>query len=107
MAGMRVRLLGRVDVLVDATVREVPGLRRKAVLAALALQPGEVVSTDRLIDVVWGDEPPANTLATLHNHMSRLRTVLGDRNVILRRGHGRFSACPGGLPGSRDRQRRR
>ncbi|MEN3307318.1 MAG: hypothetical protein V7603_3520 [Micromonosporaceae bacterium] len=85
---MRVRLLGTVDVLVEATAREVPGLRRKAVLAALALQPGEIVSTDRLADVVWGDNPPANTLATLHNHVSRLRTILGRRAAIVGRAPG-------------------
>ena len=46
---MQVRLLGPVDVLVDGEPRPVRGLRRKAVLAVLALHGGEVVSTDRLV----------------------------------------------------------
>ena len=51
---MQVRLLGPVDVVVDGAPRPVRGLRRAAVLATLALHPGQVVGTDRLIDVVWG-----------------------------------------------------
>src|SRR2546425_163455 len=45
---VRIRLLGPVDVVVDGEVRLVSGLRRKAVLATLALHGGEVVSTGRL-----------------------------------------------------------
>src|SRR5437667_7154007 len=51
---MQVRLLGPVDVAVDGVSRPVRGLRRKSVLAVLALHRGEVVGTDRLINVVWG-----------------------------------------------------
>ena len=50
---MQVRLLGPVDVTVGGCPSGA-GLRRKAVLAALALHAGDVVSTDRLIDIVWG-----------------------------------------------------
>ena len=52
---MAVRLLGPIDVVVDQEPRPVSGLRRKAVLATLALHAGEIVSTDRLADIVWGD----------------------------------------------------
>src|SRR2546429_569464 len=51
---MQVRLLGPVDVTLEGAAREVPGLRRKAILAALALKPGEVLSTDWLLDIGWG-----------------------------------------------------
>ncbi|MEU5259700.1 BTAD domain-containing putative transcriptional regulator [Amycolatopsis sp. NPDC021455] len=84
---MRVRLLGSIDVLVDGVPRAVPGRRLKAVLAALALQPGQVVSTDGLIDIVWGDAK-APTTATVQSHMSHLRRILGDRGVILARSPG-------------------
>src|SRR5882672_3479537 len=79
---MRVRLLGSVDVVADGTTREVPGLRRKAVLAALALHPRRVVGTDRLVDIVWGDTAPVTVFNTLQTHVSYLRRVLGDRTVI-------------------------
>ena len=85
---MQVRLLGPIDVTVDGVPRSVPGLRRKAVLAALAIGRGEVVSTDRLIDVVWGADPPATALNTLQRHISYLRQVLGSKDAILARPPG-------------------
>jgi len=85
---MQVRLLGPVDVVVDGEPRPVRGLRRKAVLAVLALQAGEVVSTDQLTDVVWGEATPATAANTLQSHMSYLRTVLGDKCAILARAPG-------------------
>jgi DNA-binding SARP family transcriptional activator len=85
---MQVRILGPVDVMVDGEPRPVRGLRRKAVLAVLALQAGEVVSTDRLTDVVWGQAAPATAVNTLQSHMSYLRTVLGDKCAILAQAPG-------------------
>jgi len=82
-----IRLLGTVDVVLDGEVRPVRGLRRKAVLATLALHGGDVVSTDRLADAVWGECAPA-ALNTLQSHVSYLRTVLEDRAAILARPPG-------------------
>ena len=67
----------------DGAVRTVSGLRRKAVLATLALRVGEIVSTDRLADIVWGDDAPSTALNTLQSHVSHLRTVLGSKEAIL------------------------
>jgi DNA-binding SARP family transcriptional activator len=83
MAEMWVRLLGPVDVVVDGVPRPVRGLRRKAVLAVLALHRGEVVSTDRLADVVWGDDPPATPVNTLQSHVSHLRRIFGSQAAIV------------------------
>jgi DNA-binding SARP family transcriptional activator/tetratricopeptide (TPR) repeat protein len=80
---MRVRLLGPVDVMPGSEAKPVSGLRRKAVLATLALQAGEVVSTGRLVDAVWGGCPPA-ALNTLQSHVSYLRTVLGKAAIVAR-----------------------
>src|SRR5690242_3801197 len=85
---MRVRLLGPVDVVAGGAVRPVSGLRRKAVLAVLALQHGDVVRTDQLADAVWGDAPPATSLNTLQRHISYLRQVLGSRDAIVARPPG-------------------
>ena len=76
-----VRLLGPVDVLAG-TPRLVAGLRRKAVLAVLALHVGEVVSIDRIVDVVWGERPPATVASGLHNTIAYLRGLFGDRSLI-------------------------
>ena len=85
---MEVRLLGPVDVRVDGAPRPVRGRRRTSLLAALALHPGEVVSADRLIDIIWDDDPPANAAITLQSHVSHLRHALGDRTVIPARSAG-------------------
>ena len=85
---MRVRLLGPVDVITDGVSQPVSGLRRKAVLAVLALHPGEVVSSGRLADVLWGDAPPATAQNTLQRHVSHLRDVLGNRAAIVGRPPG-------------------
>jgi DNA-binding SARP family transcriptional activator/tetratricopeptide (TPR) repeat protein len=79
---MHVRLLGPVDAVVDGEPRPVPGLRRKAILATLALHPATVVSLDQLADVVWGDAVPSAPRATLQRHVSYLRAVLGGATVI-------------------------
>jgi DNA-binding SARP family transcriptional activator/tetratricopeptide (TPR) repeat protein len=80
---MRVRLLGPVDVMSGDEIRPVSGLRRKAVLATLALQAGEVVSTGRLVDSVWSEAAPA-ARNTLQSHVSYLRTVLGKAAIVAR-----------------------
>ena len=85
---MQVRLLGPVDVTVEGTPRPVVGLRRRAVLAALALQPGRVVSTERLIDLVWGEAAPVTAKNTLQSHISALRRLLGSRTAIRARSPG-------------------
>jgi len=80
---MRVRLLGPIDVVVDEASRPVRGLRRTAVLAVLALHRGEIVGTDRLVDVVWPGGPPVTAVNTLQSHISHLRRVLGSRTAIV------------------------
>src|SRR5262245_35516834 len=70
------------------TVRPVHGVRRKAVLAVLGLRVGEIVSTDHLVDVVWGEHAPPTAPATLQNHISYLRGLLGDRSAIVARAPG-------------------
>jgi DNA-binding SARP family transcriptional activator len=85
---MRIRLLGPVDVMVDGEARMVSGLRRKAVLATLALHGGEVVSVGRLADAVWGETAPSTVRNTLQSHVSYLRTLLGNKNAIVGRPPG-------------------
>jgi DNA-binding SARP family transcriptional activator len=47
------------------------------VLALLLLEPGRVVSVDRLIDALWGDQPPRTAQTSLQNFISQLRKTLG------------------------------
>jgi DNA-binding SARP family transcriptional activator/tetratricopeptide (TPR) repeat protein len=83
-----VRLLGPVDVVVEGVARPVSGLRRRAVLAVLGLAAGEVVGTERLVDVVWDGQPSAVGLNALQTHVSHLRRVLGSPAAIVARGSG-------------------
>ena len=53
-----------------------PARKPRSILAALALTPGSTTSADRLVDLVWGDDPPAGAHGTLHAYISGLRRVL-------------------------------
>ncbi|MFI6502277.1 BTAD domain-containing putative transcriptional regulator [Nonomuraea typhae] len=76
---MRVGLLGPFEVRnLDGDVVEVPGVRLRALLAALALEPGRIVSRARLVDWIWGERPPADEVNAVQALVSRLRRVLPD-----------------------------
>lgn len=55
---------------------------QRRVLSVLLLHVGQSLGTERLIDRVWGDQPPTTARAALHTHISALRKRLGD-GVIL------------------------
>jgi len=63
----------------DGRPLELGGARPRAVLALLLADPGRTVSTDRLIDEVYGQEPPAGAANALQSQISRLRRRLGVR----------------------------
>ena len=60
------------------------GKRPRAVLAMLLLRPNETVSTDRLIDAVWGEAAPAKAQAALQVHVHALRKALGAGRIVTR-----------------------
>ena len=78
---MEFRILGPLEVREGERVLPLGGARRRAVLALLLLDANRVVSVERLVDGVWGDAPPASALASLQNHLGRLRQQLGERLV--------------------------
>jgi DNA-binding SARP family transcriptional activator len=57
------------------------------VLAILVLHAGEVVSTERLIDELWGERPPASAAKTIQVYVSNLRKALGE-GMLITRGRG-------------------
>ncbi|MFI7188991.1 AfsR/SARP family transcriptional regulator [Nocardia nova] len=74
---MLVGLLGPVMVeAADGTRASVGGPRVRALLGLLALEAGRVVPVARLVDGVWGEDPPAGTANALQTLASRLRTAL-------------------------------
>jgi DNA-binding SARP family transcriptional activator len=66
------RALGAVTICVDGEPVPVGGEKPRRLLAALILHRGTVVSTGRLMDVVWGDDVPDTGLSTLQAYVSRL-----------------------------------
>src|SRR4051812_4264448 len=57
---------------------EGPGGRgeKRALLEALLLHANEPVSSERLLDALWGDRPPATAASALLGHVSQLRKLL-------------------------------
>ena len=85
---MAFRILGRLEAEVDGRTVDLPSRRERALLAALLLEVGEVLSTDTLIDSVWGDPAPASARHMVHEYVSRLRAALLDASVIVTRAPG-------------------
>ncbi|EIV96216.1 BTAD domain-containing putative transcriptional regulator [Frankia sp. QA3] len=73
---MDIRLLGPVQLLRSGLVVDVGRPQRCLVLAALAADAGRPVSTETLIQRVWGDDGPDHARRSLHAHVSRLRRLL-------------------------------
>src|SRR5262245_53963010 len=74
--GAEFRILGQLQVVVDGEERPVSGEKLQALLGRLLLEPNRPVATERLIDDLWGDSPPATTRQSLHAHVTRLRRLL-------------------------------
>ncbi|RCV49573.1 BTAD domain-containing putative transcriptional regulator [Marinitenerispora sediminis] len=86
---MRFGILGPVDVrLADGSPLAVGGPRVRALLALLLLDAGRPVGTDRLLDGLYGAEPPAAAANALQSQVSRLRRALrpvsGGRELVER-----------------------
>ncbi|MEW1780331.1 BTAD domain-containing putative transcriptional regulator [Streptomyces sp. NPDC086777] len=71
-----VRLLGPVEVWDGGRRAPLGGSRPLAVLAALVVHLGEVISTERLVDFVWDEEAPATAGALVATHVSAVRRAL-------------------------------
>lgn len=70
---MRVLVLGPVEVRATGGVVNLGGPKPKALLSALLMQARQVVSTERLIDLIWDDSPPQSANALVHTYVSALR----------------------------------
>jgi DNA-binding SARP family transcriptional activator len=92
---MDFRILGPLQILQDGLDVAPAGSKRRALLALLLVHVNETLSSDRLIDQLWGEHPPPTAAKTLQAHVSRLRKDLataaagnGADGVILTREHG-------------------
>ena len=74
--GLEFAVLGTLEVRRDGRVLSLVGLRQRALLAILLLHAGEVVSSDRLIDDLFGEEASSGAANALQQAVSRLRRAL-------------------------------
>src|SRR6476620_4878949 len=75
---LQICLLGPIEIVVDDEPRPVVGARQRTLLAFLALHADEAVSSERLIDALWGANPPPTAQASLRVAVSKLRRLLGE-----------------------------
>src|SRR6266508_1096204 len=91
---MRFGVLGPVAAWTDAGAAvPVPGLKVRALLADLLVHSGRPVSSDRLVDDLWGADHPANPSGALQVRVSQLRKALDDaepgaRDLVVSRSPG-------------------
>jgi DNA-binding SARP family transcriptional activator len=74
---MEFGILGPLEVREEDRVLPVTGAKQRALLAILLLHPNEVVSSGRLIDELWSEEPPGSGSTALQVRVSQLRKTLG------------------------------
>ena len=95
---MELRILGPFQVF-DDSGREVglPTGRERALLAALVLRRGEVVSVDALLEALWGDAAPSTAVKAVQGYVSHLRRVLGSDGAIVALGFGQSARTSASL----------
>src|SRR5688572_2483062 len=77
-------ILGELEVADGERALVLGGAKQRAVLAILILHRGEAVSTERMIDELWGERPPATAAKTVQVYVSHLRKILGEGAVVTR-----------------------
>ena len=81
---MEFRVLGPLEVVEDGRTLSLGGVKQRVLLASLLLRANEVVSTDTLIDQLWGESPPATAAKAVQVYVSALRKELGDGVLVTR-----------------------
>ena len=91
------RILGPLEVSDETGPLLLGGLKQRAVLALLLLEAGRVVSVDRLVDALWGEQPPRTAVTSLQNFVSQLRKTLGAELLETKPPGYRLNVRPGEL----------
>lgn len=93
--GLSIGVLGPLSVHRGGTAVALPSTRQRLLLALLALQPGQSVPADAIVDVLWGEHPPRTCRSLVHTHVARLRRLLEpDRVIAATRGGYRLDHDP-------------
>jgi DNA-binding SARP family transcriptional activator/streptogramin lyase len=78
------RILGPLELVGGADRPPVEAPKLRALLGVLLLHPNEVVSSERLIDELWGERPPPTAAKTVQTYVSQLRRALGPDAIVTR-----------------------
>jgi DNA-binding SARP family transcriptional activator len=76
MAGLEVRVLGPLEVFRDGVALDLGAPRQRALLVALVLRANQLVPIERLLDDLWGEDPPARARHSIHVYVANLRKLL-------------------------------
>ena len=79
---IEVCLLGPVALSINGTPRDLGSPKQRCVFAVLALSAGQVVSVDRLVQEVWGEEAGDSAVSTLQVYISRIRRSFGEQSAV-------------------------
>ena len=101
---VRIRLLGGVSATDGGRPVDVGPAKCQTVLAVLVLAAGSAVPVPRLVDLVWGEEPPRTAEKTLQSYVVRLRRALGAGAIVRVGAAYRLTVHPEALDVARFRQ---
>src|SRR5688572_84816 len=79
---MEFHILGPLQVVDHGRLVKLGGSKQRSLLAFLLLHPNQVVSRDRLIDELWGGQPPDTAATAIQVHVSQLRKALGPDVIV-------------------------
>jgi DNA-binding SARP family transcriptional activator len=94
---MDFRLLGPLEASEQDRPLPLGGVKQRSLLAILLLNANELVSSDRLIDQLWGGSPPATASKSIQVYVSRLRKALGEGRIATHPPGYILRASPGEL----------
>ncbi|MGB3185661.1 MAG: BTAD domain-containing putative transcriptional regulator [Ornithinimicrobium sp.] len=71
-------ILGALRIVADGREVALDSPKQRSLLGALLIEVGSVVSTDRLAEIMWGEDRPADPAGAVHTHVFRLRGLLAE-----------------------------
>ncbi|WP_412542615.1 BTAD domain-containing putative transcriptional regulator [Longispora sp. K20-0274] len=74
--GVELRLLGPIEAVGPAGPAVLSSARQRALVGLLALRPGLPVTASRLVQALWGMDPPRTAVRTLQSHLTRAKQAL-------------------------------
>ncbi|HEU5064707.1 MAG TPA: BTAD domain-containing putative transcriptional regulator [Gaiellaceae bacterium] len=91
---MEFKILGPLEVLDDGRELNIGGAKQRALLAALLLNANRSVTTDSLIEALWGERPPQTASKALQVYVSRLRKALSPERIVTTSSGYRITVLP-------------